>query len=777
MAAEPLAAAPQAAKASAAERGGDGLGAADGRSGASNRPRVALVLSGGSARGLAHIGVIRELERAGIPIDMVLGTSMGALVGGLYAAGYSPDAMEALVAGLDWSAVFSDARGDAGRSYRRSLRRSYPLRIDFNAEGFHLRRGFLEGQNILTLLTSLTLHALPERDFDALPVPFRAVAADILTGERIVLRGGSLAEALRSSMSIPGLFRPYELGGRSLVDGGIVDNLPVGLAREMGADIVIAVESRGSLAASDQRLESAVDISRQTLGLYIEANMARSRGGADLLIRPDLSGFSSMSYRSARAIVERGAAGARSAEAEIRALAARVAKERPLPAPDGQANRAAMRRPPLLQGLVIEAPTQADEAKAREAFAGLVGARLEDRALKAAIDRLYALGDYALVKFDLLPGAGGSGETAAALGSLRLEANEEADNELLFGLEYRGLAGADAETSLSLRSGLHLGGLTGVGSALVAEAALFGDEGLRLEYFQPFGPCFLSPFARYGASESRSRAPSGDPSAPGFRSRTRTFAFGGRLGLALGPRAVLSLGWSYEAVDGTAILDGGPAGGLVWSEGKRRGGLTLSVAADRRSAAVLPERGFAWLASARWSDPALGGEVSSAGLSLGATAALPLARRLTLELTGLAAGDLSWLAPTGGGMPRSERHSLGGIFLGMGPDAGRGTGDAVLGLGAEARWRGGRLGTVVPADLFFLARLAGGAVFEAGRGPDPRLLAEGGLGAALRVGRGFALRAVAGLGLGSAALPSPFLSVGIGTLGGPGPTERWPSAR
>jgi len=185
------------------------------------KPRVAVVLSGGSALGLAHVGVLQVIERAGIPIDMILGTSMGSIVGGLYAAGYTPEQLESIVTKIDWTTVFSERRDSPGDRYDWLKRERFPLRIGFDRNGISLGAGLLEGQNVLSLFTELTLHDLAVRDFDKLPVPYRAVAADLLSGEKVVISHGSLADAMRASMSIPGIFRPYEIDGRTVVDGGL----------------------------------------------------------------------------------------------------------------------------------------------------------------------------------------------------------------------------------------------------------------------------------------------------------------------------------------------------------------------------------------------------------------------------------------------------------------------------------------------------------------------------------------------------------------------------
>ncbi|MDP2815880.1 MAG: patatin-like phospholipase family protein, partial [Rectinemataceae bacterium] len=170
-------------------------------SGSMKTPRVALVLSGGSAFGMAHVGVIKVLEEAGIPIDMIMGTSMGSIVSGLYAAGYSPAQMEKIVTTLDWNSVFMDRKVSAGDRYDFQKKAGYAGRLGFNETGLVIGEGLFEGQNVLSLFTTLTLHNLPTRKFDDFPVPYRAVAADIWNGDKIVFSEGSLAEAMRSSMS------------------------------------------------------------------------------------------------------------------------------------------------------------------------------------------------------------------------------------------------------------------------------------------------------------------------------------------------------------------------------------------------------------------------------------------------------------------------------------------------------------------------------------------------------------------------------------------------
>jgi NTE family protein len=209
------------------------------------RPRIGLVLSGGGARGFAHVGVLRVLEQLRIPIDAVAGTSMGAVVGGLYASGMSAAAIEELAKSTDWNEAFRDRSPRGDMSFRRKQDdREFLVRFPLGVKSGRLRvpRGLIQGQKLAQILRRETVAVAGVDDFDLLPSQFRAVATDLETGERQVLASGDLTEAVRASMSAPGVIAPVEMNGRLLVDGGLVENLPVDVAKEMGVDVVIAVD-------------------------------------------------------------------------------------------------------------------------------------------------------------------------------------------------------------------------------------------------------------------------------------------------------------------------------------------------------------------------------------------------------------------------------------------------------------------------------------------------------------------------------------------------------
>ncbi len=219
----------------------------------SERPKVALVLSGGGARGFAHIGVLKVLEQNGIRPDLVIGTSMGGLIGGLYSIGYSPEQLEELVLTLNWKEFLSD---DFPREYtyiyEKEEQDRYLLSFLIDSKtGIKLPAGFIQGQNIMNLLCRLTGKYHSVNDFNKLPIPFKCVACNIATGEEVVLDSGFLPEVLFATMAIPTVFAPMNIDNKLLVDGGIVNNFAVDLAKKMGADFVIGVDIQSKLLAQN----------------------------------------------------------------------------------------------------------------------------------------------------------------------------------------------------------------------------------------------------------------------------------------------------------------------------------------------------------------------------------------------------------------------------------------------------------------------------------------------------------------------------------------------
>ena len=277
----------------------------------STRPKVGLALSGGGARGAAHIGVLKQLEALNIPVDYIAGTSIGSIIGGLYASGYSAAELEVLISEIDWDSAFSDSTNRASLPMRRKLDETDFL-IDFEVgvdkSGIAVPKGVLQGQELRLILNDIFRGVMLIDDFDKLPIPFRAVASDIEHGEPVVLHSGDIVSAVQASMAVPGVFAPVEIDGTMLVDGGVTNNLPVDVVRSMGADIVIAVDISTPLIAG-KNLRSAIDILDQLTNILNQGNVrerVESLSPQDFFIQPDLKKISSAAFNLVLQGVEEG---------------------------------------------------------------------------------------------------------------------------------------------------------------------------------------------------------------------------------------------------------------------------------------------------------------------------------------------------------------------------------------------------------------------------------------------------------------------------------------
>lgn len=288
----------------------------------SHRPRIGLVLGGGGARGAAHIGVIRVLEQRHIPVDCVAGTSMGALIGAAYASGMTADEIDKLVSGINWSEAFGGAgTRDLQPVYLKTGNTTYSNRLEFglNKNGLLAPGGLVASQQIDSLLRTIVSRARYQESFDDLPIPFRAVATDVGSGEMLVLGGGDLSVAMRASMAVPGAFAPVRLDNRVMVDGGLVRNLPVDIARDMCADVVIA-SSLVSPEADVEDLQSALAIVGQMIDILIKNNeraqLATLRTG-DVAVMISLPNMSSGDFDKVPTAIPLGEDAARSVESQL----------------------------------------------------------------------------------------------------------------------------------------------------------------------------------------------------------------------------------------------------------------------------------------------------------------------------------------------------------------------------------------------------------------------------------------------------------------------------
>ncbi len=271
-----------------------------------NRPKIGLVLSGGGAKGLAHIGIIRAMEKAGLTPDYITGTSMGSIVGALYAIGYSSDDIESVVTNVDWDVILSNKIPLNQITFEeKSYYGRYIAELPVNGIKVGLPKGLIEGQKLSEQLSRLTRSVHDIEDFNDLPIPFACVAADIATGEPILLNKGSLPEAIRASMAIPTVFTPVEIEGRLLVDGGLVRNFPVEEIIEMGADIVIGVFVSSDLSSKEE-LDDLVSLLTQSAFVTSAFDSRKQRELVDIYIEPRLKDYSPAAFRQWKDIINIG---------------------------------------------------------------------------------------------------------------------------------------------------------------------------------------------------------------------------------------------------------------------------------------------------------------------------------------------------------------------------------------------------------------------------------------------------------------------------------------
>jgi NTE family protein len=387
------------------------------------RPVVALALSGGGARGAAHVGVLKALEHYGVPIDIITGTSAGAIVGGLYAVGNTPDQIEEVLRSTDWRAALDDSPPRARRTQNtRADERTMLAREVAGVDALEVKppTALVQGQQFDFLLRNLTLPASDIRDFDRLRVRFRALATDAVTGDSVVLGSGDLALAIRASMAVPAVFSAVEIDGRLLIDGGVSNNLPVSVAIEMGADIVIAVDISTPLRKREQ-IGSLLDMMDQMTGFLTVRNtneqLARLRA-SDLLLRPAVDAVTTSDFARAHEVVvagEQAAAQARDRLERIADLARAGA------APSDARARAELLEagntvvPPVIRFLRFENPSALRDEMLEAKLRGIVGKPLDLDSLKLGIDRIYALEAFETVRYRLVEEGGETGVVVSVL--------------------------------------------------------------------------------------------------------------------------------------------------------------------------------------------------------------------------------------------------------------------------------------------------------------------------------------------------------------------------
>ncbi len=442
------------------------------------RPRIGLVLGGGGARGAAHVGVLKELERLRIPVDAIAGTSMGAIVGGLYATGMNAEDLERLVESLDWAAALSDKPARKTLSFRRKQdERQFPINFELGIRGSDLLlpKGVVQGQKLDLLLRELTLHVSHITNFDEFAIPFRVIASDIVAGEAFVMAGGDLAKSIRASMSVPGIFAPVRIDGRSLVDGGLVGNLPIDVMKQMGVDIIIAVDVEFPLYAADE-LESVLAISEQMLTIMIRKETRRqidTMSESDILIRPMLGTYASGNFNDILDTIEPGRQAVLEQSARLQELSlsesewpAYVAQRTQRPAEYGQLAFVRVVHDGKLASEVLESRLSVH-----------AGDDINATILAENANRLYGLQLYEHVGYRLVEENGATGVEYQA------SAKSWGPNFLKFGVSLED--DFEGSTSFNLATRMTRAGLNKLGAEWRIDLQLGTDPALLTEFYQP----------------------------------------------------------------------------------------------------------------------------------------------------------------------------------------------------------------------------------------------------------------------------------------------------
>lgn len=453
------------------------------------RPRVCLVLSGGGARGAAHVGVLQELTRQRIPVDCVVGTSMGSIVGAAYASGATLQEMEAILDRLSTRLLFQDQpprEERAIRLKRDDARNLASPEIGVGRDGILLPRGIVSGIQLEAVLRELS-KVRGYRNFDQLSIPYRAVATDLVTGKAFVLKDGELSVAMRASMSVPGAIQPVRIGNTLLVDGGLTNNLPVDVARAMGAQVVIAVNLGTPLMRPDQ-LNSILGVTGQMVSILTEQNVQASLASlkpTDILIVPHLDDFSAADFDHLPDAVPPGVAATRAVADLLAPLSV---------SPEAYAQWDARRRavPPASELVVDEIQfrnlDRVDPGTARSVMQTQPGAPIDQKVLDRDLQRVYGTGDFEHVSYSILEEPGKR--------VLSVDAVEKAwgPNYLRLGLGLTTDFSGDAY--FNLLGSYRMTWLNHLGGELRFDGQMGRTSGLAMEFYQPLqrGPgLFVAP--------------------------------------------------------------------------------------------------------------------------------------------------------------------------------------------------------------------------------------------------------------------------------------------
>ncbi len=457
-------------------------------------PKIGLVLSGGGARGSAHVGVIKVLEELRIPIHAIASNSMGALVGGAYAYGLSPSDMEATLTSVDWTQALSDRPHRTDLAFRRkqdSLNFLVDLTFGFRDFRFVLPKGLVQGHYTSNILKFMALDAHHVRHFDDLPIPFRAVATEIGTGDEVVLESGSLPLAMTASMAIPGFFSPVSIDGRELVDGMVVNNIPIDVGKAMGVDVVIAVDI-GTPLLKPEEITDLLAVTGQMVSILMQRTIDERRAlltDEDVLIEPDLGDISSTSFDRVAEGIEIGEKAARAMADTLRQFSVSEAEY--------QEFLKSQRRPatpmPILERVVLDNQSRLDDRAFTSRMRLRAGDRFDPEVLEADIESIFGLDDFERVTFDLH-----RTDSGRAVLTLVIVPKSWGPSYLRFGLNLED--DLDGEATYNFRVNYTARNLNSLGGEWRNDAQVGRQIRFASEFFQPVAaasPFFIAPAIEY----------------------------------------------------------------------------------------------------------------------------------------------------------------------------------------------------------------------------------------------------------------------------------------
>jgi len=655
------------------------------------RPRVCLVLGGGGARGAAHIGAIKALERLRVPIDCVAGTSIGALIGAAYATGIGADEMEKIVSGLSAEALFVDRPPRSDLPIRTKIeeqRNSIGPEFGIRDGQLLVPKGLVAGVQLETMMRRLIRSSDVIR-FDDLPIPFRAVATDLASGEPVVLSEGELSQALRASLSVPVALAPVRLDGRLLVDGGLTDNLPLDAARSMGADVAIVVDL-GSPSASEAELGTLLGVSRRILDILVEQNEKKSLAllrPDDVVIKPDLGDYSSADFGHWTTLIPLGEAAVLKRQQRLASLslppneyAALLAARRGGASTDARAI-AQVRLPQF-------ARVNPDVVRAQ--MQTRPGQPLDPAQLEADVRRLYASGDFEHIGYALLD------ESGRRVVSIDAAEKSWGPNFLQFALE--GGYDLHGESRFEALAAYRRTWIDSLGAEWRSQLELGRQDRISSELYQPLGidqVFFVAPYAELDRDVEDVFAGSRRAARYVLHEGLTGVDFGSRLGRAAEIRTGVQIGRLQQRLDqGPVSLSPGPdrVGVGAWH---------MRLRADEYDRIVAPRSGFAATGGLFASRTTLGGESSYTRWDASGSVADSLGDS-TLDLGATFKGRFG-----ANDLPRYDVYQWGGFLQQSGYRIGSLNGQSLQFARAVYRYK--------LAPLPFLNGLYAGASIEAGR--------------------------------------------------------------